>query len=1064
MYAPARTPPLCLRGSVVREDGSVSPRQHVLVSDGRIQSITSSKPSARGLRTYELAADELLFPALLDLHTHTTYNLLPLWDSPYWAWDNRFQWRANADYKKNIGQKNREILSEFGHGSKGYQAFAAFSELIAVAGGTTVLQENDHLDRGGFPSSGHVLIRSTGHAPDLGLGEDDRVASVLEFYEPGPYGAPRTPPQDSSHWEVKEAAKGARDGATYVADFAGTVARPRTRGTIVHVAEGRSGFLQTKRGPDAYTRGEFDAFRAFLTRTYRGDEIEAVRKARLALVHGCGMDTVTDAKTTKATVKFLRDYGVGVVWSPVSNLLLYQDTTNVMPLLEGGVPVALGTDWSPSGSKHVWEEAKFARFFLDRMGWKGDAARVCFQAVTSVPADLLGAPLGRIKKGNLADLLILRRPRGVRPDDALGAFYAATDRDVRAVLVGGRALYGDRDALAKLGSSGAPLPDEPGARTAAGVLSQKVVSFPSDGEISVDALASMLEVADRVLGSRRPKLLVVDDPFYRSRMDRLRSWVVGFKKRGPSPAPTPPAPTGLAPGEQEWMYNPSLDEKSRMPDDVRVLLGEMAPCRDARCAVPKLHPYYHAEVLAQAGDAYGFRVPCMPVVPILTNRQQLFVMGDYPTAKFTARSSNNLPVITDEQQLEASLAATEEAVEASLDGPSPLPSPYHEELSDIVRGIHEVPSATAQPSRFGKAPAKPRRTNNFFVPVGDVFAPMQDASYFDGYKVRNVAAGVFFQQNYLRAVGVDLETQVWLTNMIKCFLFHQSMVDSYQSLGWTDVRVEESYSQLLPVARVCKQWIEREVEACRPKLVLTVGKPPCTLLHGIPEKEASLQGRVYNALLGVLLPPDDPRIERGLASELRGPAPTPKSPEEPGKKPRASKKPAEGKVSPDPAATAPPPPAIVRGAPWSKYGVFHMLHPQAVMMSQTGIAEALQQASAYLLGAKGAGRSRAELQRAAEKVSVHDLVPALPPGQRDAYEANAKLLETHAVSLADLADALVGLGLTKAPTGPHVLEAQAKELTVSFRLADSWREELDKLARMRAEKRKRVDGYLKRGG
>src|SRR5262249_6746502 len=52
--------------------------------------------------------------------------------------------------------------------------------------------------------------------------------------------------------------------------------------------------------------------------------------------------------------------GAKLVWSPLSNLLLYGNTTNVYEALAEGVLVSLGTDWTPSGSRTLLEELKIA--------------------------------------------------------------------------------------------------------------------------------------------------------------------------------------------------------------------------------------------------------------------------------------------------------------------------------------------------------------------------------------------------------------------------------------------------------------------------------------------------------------------------------------------------------------------------------------------------------------------------------------------------------------------------------------------------------------------------------
>jgi len=536
------------------------------------------------------------------------------------------------------------------------------------------------------------------------------------------------------------------------------------------------------------------------------------------------------------------------------------------------------------------------------------------------------------------------------------------------------------------------------------------------------------------VGRDRPRLLADDDADYQARMTDLRQWLRRFDpKTSPTPKPLPAPPSGLAPGETEWMYNPSGDPAQRMPAEVCGLLERMAPCRDVKCAVPQRHPYYHAEVLTEAGDSYGMRVPCMPVVPVLTNRQQLFVMGDYPTAKFAARSTNNLPVLSDRgasvDRANASLEALLGDAAAQPGADSQMLETYREELADIVRRAYGRPDQDDAAAAHGQGhhvalESTPSRKNEFFVPVADVFAPMQDANYFDGYKVRNVAAGVFMQQHYLKPLGVDIDRQVWLTNMIKCFLFHPSMAASYQALGWTDVKVEASYDQLLPVAQVCSQWIDQEVKVCDPRLVLTVGKPPCTLLHGLATSSAVVQGRAYNALMGQMLKAGDRTAETNIAKNLK----------------------LEDRGQPV---------SILRGGPWGDYNVIHLLHPQAVMMSQTGALAGVMAAIQAQLGPKAMRMDGAQLKQAAgayvARHGTEALIRALPYGQRDQFTANREMLQIHAVTMANLADVLLQLRLVKGTDGRQVLQAQARELAQTYLLAKDPSQELRTLQALRQE-------------
>ena len=99
--------------------------------------------------------------------------------------------------------------------------------------------------------------------------------------------------------------------------------------------------------------------------------------------------------------------------------------------------------------------------------------------------------------------------------------------------------------------------------------------------------------------------------------------------------------------------------------------------------------------------------------------------------------------------------------------------------------------------------------------------------------------------------------------------------------------------------------------------------------------------------------------------------------------------------------------SITRIGPWAQVNVFHMMHPQAVMMAQTAVSQSLRSAIAYRLGPKANGMSTDDLTEAMEKyIRSHGtakLIAALPYGQRDTFFSNATLLERHAVTLANFA-------------------------------------------------------------
>ena len=48
----------------------------------------------------------------------------------------------------------------------------------------------------------------------------------------------------------------------------------------------------------------------------------------------------------------------GIVWSPLSNFLLYGATTDVAAAKQAGLPIAIGSDWAPSGTKNLLGDSK----------------------------------------------------------------------------------------------------------------------------------------------------------------------------------------------------------------------------------------------------------------------------------------------------------------------------------------------------------------------------------------------------------------------------------------------------------------------------------------------------------------------------------------------------------------------------------------------------------------------------------------------------------------------------------------------------------------------------------
>ena len=214
-------------------------------------------------------------------------------------------------------------------------------------------------------------------------------------------------------------------------------------GFIYHCAEGQRGSIVVREFADAANAG-------CLRRTFIG-------------IHCTSLSAADWGRWATA------DAGA-VVWSPFSNLWLYGQTTEVTHAVERGVLLCLGSDWGPSGTKHVLGELKVAKLVNDSAGL-GFSDEALVSAITTNPGDVLqrcwSRPIGRLRPGAFGDVTVLRsRGRGTFWADVL----AATERDVALVVVGGEPRYGDAPLM--MAANARPA----GALTVAGI--KRLLSIP----------------------------------------------------------------------------------------------------------------------------------------------------------------------------------------------------------------------------------------------------------------------------------------------------------------------------------------------------------------------------------------------------------------------------------------------------------------------------------------------------------------------------------------------------------------------------------------------------------
>jgi hypothetical protein len=188
-------------------------------------------------------------------------------------------------------------------------------------------------------------------------------------------------------------------------------------------------FIHIAEGVDERSRAEFDILVQ-----------NNLLVGELVLIHGVALGA--------QEFRQMADVGATLVWSPLSNLLLYGQTADIAAAKEAGVHITLAPDWAPSGSKSPLHELKVADLWDDEM--LGDIF-TDYELVDMVTAGAAEATnwdneVGTIAPGMVADLVVVDNIHANPYRNLINAI----DPDVRLTIVGGLAVYGDADMMTAL--------------------------------------------------------------------------------------------------------------------------------------------------------------------------------------------------------------------------------------------------------------------------------------------------------------------------------------------------------------------------------------------------------------------------------------------------------------------------------------------------------------------------------------------------------------------------------------------------------------------------------------
>jgi cytosine/adenosine deaminase-related metal-dependent hydrolase/C-terminal processing protease CtpA/Prc len=345
---------------------------------------------------------DTIYPGLVELHNHLCYNAMPLWYDPPRKYTNNGQWRGSDEYKRRIA-KPAQIL---GRDAAAMPALVRFTECRCLLGGTTT-------------SQGITLY-------DSKEGMKQCFQGIVRNVE-----KPLHPDLESAGARV------ANPDTNDQVDYLAKLTAEKCKCYLQHLSEGID---DTARG--WFHRLKFPGVpeRWALAESFCGIHCNALEPEDFAVIKG---------------------YGGSVVWSPLSNYMLYGETMDIKAAKESEVLIGIGCDWAPSGSKNLLGELKVAwvanREYEEEYGETVFTLEDLVAMATRNGAEILGwdSLLGTIAPDKLADLLVIDG----QDADSYMHLIKATESDVRLVTIDGTPRFGQKSYMNRFGFPPSELED-----------------------------------------------------------------------------------------------------------------------------------------------------------------------------------------------------------------------------------------------------------------------------------------------------------------------------------------------------------------------------------------------------------------------------------------------------------------------------------------------------------------------------------------------------------------------------------------------------------------------------
>jgi hypothetical protein len=495
-----------------------------------------------------------MYPGLIELHNHLSYNALPLWSPVPRKFTHRGEWPNHKDYRPLVSGP-MTVLGRFEdeHGQFPLlPPLVRYIECKCLLGAVTTSQGVKLSSNAGVQRFYRGIVRNVEQTNDPTLPEAQGRIPDLE----------------------------AKDAKAFLARL-----KKEQSCFLLHLSEG----LTDPADPLSVARKHFLTLEVApgewaLNKTFTG-------------IHAAGL--------LPEDFDVLANHECSIIWSPLSNFLLYGGTARVDAARKAGVRIGLGSDWSPTGSKNLFGEIKVAWLHSQQALNGLFSARDILAMATSEAAKILKWQdvLGTLEAGKLADLFVIDGKTG----DPYDALIKAKETDIQLVMINGVARYGVPKAMEQLASGSEPVRVGHSNRQ---IFLKQETSDPDVGHVSLAEATTRLKAAfadianlAKEIEHPKPKLVArqVDanaQPAWTIALDEITNCGIEFAPRLPLNAPNdlsgtnrfpspltaaaPPLSTVLKPVQldpltvaDDGTFVERLKQQQNVPADVRTKLADL---------------------------------------------------------------------------------------------------------------------------------------------------------------------------------------------------------------------------------------------------------------------------------------------------------------------------------------------------------------------------------------------------------------------------------------------------------------------------------------------------------